>query len=407
MGFAEFGDFIIRNNEDTGYFEIIHVPEDTRFEITDDGAFRIPRLIADKLEADTEVVDGSSIDTVDLEDDKSIKLGTDNEWLIQYNSSETRLEFIDDSTNTSQPKFTIGDGKTPGYPEGLTVQGASVLTESDNLQVNISNDGSLVVSDAESVEFGPDFIVSDESTSDTNAALISFNSSEYVSTQTLANHEADSSAHRTDSDIINALTNALIDPSEVKTQSIFFGQLSSAPSDTDIGSGNIALYFKEDGILYKRPYGGSEARIRKVEDTDTRVDVLEDGSPLYSNVTQIDFDDRITAHDDGQGQVRITADVQDGASYSQVIESSSDVITSGDDVFLMDTSGGPVTVTLSIDDTEKGKNITVKNRTDSDSSNPVTVDTEESAVIDGNSSISLSGGSFARILCDGTNWTLL
>jgi len=361
MGFAEFGDFLIRNNEDTGNFEIIHIPQDTRFEITNDGAFKIPRLVADKLEAGTEVVDGSSIDDVDLENDKAIKLGTDNEWLIQYNSSETRLEFIDDSSSTSQPKFIIGDGETPGYPQGLTVQGASVVTDSDDLQLDISNDGSLVISDADSMEFGPDFNVSDQSTASTNSALIVFASSEYVSTPTFANHETNSSAHRTDSDIVNALTNAVIDPSEVETQSIFFGQVSSTPSDTNIGTGNIALYFKGDGILYKRPYGGSEDRVERTN----------------------------------------------GWKNAQVLQTSSDVVTSGDDVFLIDTSGGAVTVTVSTDDIQEGKEIVVKNRTDSGSSNPVTVDTEGSAQIDGSLGITLSGGSFARMVCDGTNLTLL
>lgn len=45
------------------------------------------------------------------------------------------------------------------------------------------------------------------------------------------------------------------------TERVFFGTLSSAPSDSEYESGQVALYFKTDDNLYKRPHGGTESQV--------------------------------------------------------------------------------------------------------------------------------------------------
>lgn len=47
----------------------------------------------------------------------------------------------------------------------------------------------------------------------------------------------------------------------IETDHIFLGVVSSTPSDSEIGAGNIALYFKDDNVLYKKPYGESESGV--------------------------------------------------------------------------------------------------------------------------------------------------
>lgn len=42
---------------------------------------------------------------------------------------------------------------------------------------------------------------------------------------------------------------------------IWFGQQSDTPTDSEIGSGNTALYAKDDGLLYTRPHGGTESQV--------------------------------------------------------------------------------------------------------------------------------------------------
>lgn len=45
------------------------------------------------------------------------------------------------------------------------------------------------------------------------------------------------------------------------TERVFLGTLSSAPTDSDYESGQVALYFKNDNNLYKRPHGGTESQV--------------------------------------------------------------------------------------------------------------------------------------------------
>jgi len=49
---------------------------------------------------------------------------------------------------------------------------------------------------------------------------------------------------------------------ELSVTETYLGRLADTPTDAEIGSGNVALYFKEnDDTLYKRPHGGTETGI--------------------------------------------------------------------------------------------------------------------------------------------------
>jgi hypothetical protein len=47
----------------------------------------------------------------------------------------------------------------------------------------------------------------------------------------------------------------------IESDHIFLGVVSSTPFDSEIGAGNIALYFKDDNVLYKKPYGEPESGV--------------------------------------------------------------------------------------------------------------------------------------------------
>jgi hypothetical protein len=52
------------------------------------------------------------------------------------------------------------------------------------------------------------------------------------------------------------------DTEELSVTETYLGRLADTPTDSEIGTGNVALYFKEnDNTLYKRPYGGTETAI--------------------------------------------------------------------------------------------------------------------------------------------------
>jgi len=62
-------------------------------------------------------------------------------------------------------------------------------------------------------------------------------------------------------DEYDQLTANVLTTSETQTGHVWFGQVSSEPSDEEIGAGNLAVYAKDDGRLYRKPHGGSEAML--------------------------------------------------------------------------------------------------------------------------------------------------
>lgn len=47
----------------------------------------------------------------------------------------------------------------------------------------------------------------------------------------------------------------------ITTDNVWLGQVSSTPTDADIGSGNTAFYAKTDENVYKKPHGGTESQV--------------------------------------------------------------------------------------------------------------------------------------------------
>lgn len=52
-----------------------------------------------------------------------------------------------------------------------------------------------------------------------------------------------------------------VDNESVDTGHVWLGQQSDTPTDSEIGAGNVALYAKDDGNIYKKENGGSETQI--------------------------------------------------------------------------------------------------------------------------------------------------
>lgn len=52
-----------------------------------------------------------------------------------------------------------------------------------------------------------------------------------------------------------------VDNQSTTTEDVYLGQVSSTPTDSEIGTGNTAFYAKDDGSLYKKPYGGTESQV--------------------------------------------------------------------------------------------------------------------------------------------------
>ncbi len=92
-----------------------------------------------------------------------------------------------------------------------------------------------------------------------------------------------------DSDHVNVVDNTTYDPGKYTADVLFLGQVTSTPSDSDIESGNTAFYAKDDGNLYKKPYGGSEEQVGgagggasgRVLDVDLPSTTLGDGENIY------------------------------------------------------------------------------------------------------------------------------
>lgn len=71
-----------------------------------------------------------------------------------------------------------------------------------------------------------------------------------------------SESHKpTPGDAIDFSGGTLTNVGATEADRVFFGALSESPTDADYDAGQIALYFKDDGNLYKRAHGGSEARV--------------------------------------------------------------------------------------------------------------------------------------------------
>jgi len=92
---------------------------------------------------------------------------------------------------------------------------------------------------------------------------------------------------------------------------------------------------------------------------------------------------------------------------TQIDDTDSPHTTTGEQVILVDTSSGAVTVTLASDDLQGGKEIRIVDSGENASSNAITINTEGSANINPgtHNSITLTvDGTYVDLWTDGTNW---
>lgn len=95
--------------------------------------------------------------------------------------------------------------------------------------------------------------------------------------------------------------------------------------------------------------------------------------------------------------------------YLSTISSDTTVdFSESEGVLLVDSSSNNVVVTLSSNILTSGKRITIKDSSGTSSSNSITIQTESSQLIDGQSSITI-GANYSAItmICDGSNWFII
>lgn len=82
--------------------------------------------------------------------------------------------------------------------------------------------------------------------------------------------------------------------------------------------------------------------------------------------------------------------------------------TQSSTLYLADSSSGSLTLTLSTSSLEVGKEVIIKDSTGSSSSNSITVDTEGSETIDGQTSFTISSNYISiSMISDGSNWYII
>lgn len=95
----------------------------------------------------------------------------------------------------------------------------------------------------------------------------------------------------------------------------YHGQVSSTPSDADIGTGNTAVYSKTGGDIYAKAYGGNETSLTSGSSTD----VSDSGSVVVSNTGDINFSSNLTVTDDTDGTVTVDASAASGTSLPDLL----------------------------------------------------------------------------------------
>lgn len=224
----------------------------------------------------------------------------------------------------------------------------------------------------------------------------------------------------------------------------------------------LYLGTSDDTLTFYKPINGEWADITASlpggdGTTDTRIDLLESGSTVGSNIGALNIGDNLSVTDQGDGQYRINADTSATDTRTDVSDSSGTVVpdteditftasgdasvtvsddgdnsatvdvgatasgglstatidsssttshtTSGEDVIYVDTSAAPVTITLASDDCTRGTEIEIHNIS---GANAVTVDTEGSETIDpgaeASKSIGKAGWSVTFVADDDSTW---
>lgn len=141
-------------------------------------------------------------------------------------------------------------------------------------------------------------------------------------------------------------------------------------------------------------------------------DVIVGTSAAFANASG-DTDQKIPLWDfdtDGSGVTAVEDRRRLGKTVNGAVEHRSSTqttsyTTSGEGIVFADTSGGSVTITLSENDTKEGRELIIVDSGGAANASPITIDTESSATIDGNTSTNITSNyGAARLTADGTDW---
>lgn len=143
---------------------------------------------------------------------------------------------------------------------------------------------------------------------------------------------------------------------DIEPGHVWLGQQSGAPSDSDIGEGNTALYSKTDGELYKKPYGGSESQVTGAG-AGTGVDAEDDGSAVVSGATALNFGSNLSVSDDGDGTATVVGSLTGSGANLANLLSQGLVVWSGQGAWgTEDPSGSTTPVQDAIDNVDGATN---------------------------------------------------
>jgi hypothetical protein len=141
-------------------------------------------------------------------------------------------------------------------------------------------------------------------------------------------------------------------------------------------------------------------------------DVIVGVDSAFSNASD-DSDQKIPLWDfdtDGSGVTNVTdrrriGKTVDGAIEFDTSTQTANYSTNNEGIIFVDTTSNPVTITLTMADTQDGKEVTIIDSGGNAGTNEITVDTAGAATIDGASSTVIGSDYGAtRLSSDGTNW---
>jgi len=137
------------------------------------------------------------------------------------------------------------------------------------------------------------------------------------------------------------------------------------------------------------------------------------GLDVAFDATTPDIDKKIPLYDfdtDGTGVTSVTdrrtiGKTLDGRFVSNTSTVTSNYTTDGEQLLFADTSGSPVTITLSSEDLDDGSNVIIVDSGGNAGTNAITLDTEGSETINGSASVTIDTEYSAKaVASDGSNW---
>jgi hypothetical protein len=132
--------------------------------------------------------------------------------------------------------------------------------------------------------------------------------------------------------------------------------------------------------------------------------VSDNGSQVLAEPDDVNFGNQLDVTDDSDGTVTVDANVSTESTNTV----SSNYSTSGETTIFADVSGGSLTVTLSSSDVSDGKIVRVMDKTGNADSNNITVNTESSETINGETDAVINDDfESLTFQSDGTDWFIV